>query len=73
MSSAADVMSAVCGMSGVGGVCEMCICLAEGGVGGEGVEWVRGLGLGFTIPVGTSGVLNVCLCFGCSSVGGAGG
>ena len=29
--SAADVL----GMRGVGGVCEMCMCLARGGVGGE--------------------------------------
>ena len=39
-SSAADVlrMSVVRGMSGVGGVCEMCMCLARGGVGVEGVS-----------------------------------
>ena len=51
--SAADVlwMSLVRGMRGVGGVCEM--CWARGGV-------VRGLGLGFTNPVGTGGVLDVC-------------
>ena len=38
MSSAADVlwMSVVRGMIGVGGVCEMCMCLAQGGVCGEG-------------------------------------
>ena len=40
VSSAADVlwMSVVRGMRGVGGVCEMCMCLARGGVGGEGLE-----------------------------------
>ena len=40
MSSAADVlwMSVVRGMRGVGGVCEMCMCLARGGVGGEGLR-----------------------------------
>ena len=32
----------VCGMSGVGGVCEMFMCLARGGVGGKGGEWMRG-------------------------------
>ena len=32
VSIAADVL----GMRGVGGVCEMCMCLARGGVGGEG-------------------------------------
>ena len=64
VSSAADVlwMSVVCGMRGVGGVCEM--CLDRGGMGEEGGEWMRGLGLGFTNPVGTGGVLDVCLCLG---------
>ena len=39
LSSATDVlwMSVVRGLRGVGGVCEMCMCLARGGVGGEGV------------------------------------
>ena len=46
------------------------MCMAQGGVGGEGGEWMRGLGLGFTNPVGTGGVLDVCLCFGCGGVGG---
>ena len=45
----------------------------SGGVGIEGVEWMRGLGLGFTNPVGTGGVLDVCLCFGCGVMGGVGG
>ena len=46
VSSAADVlwMSVVRGMKGVGGVCEMCMCLARGGVGEEKVsgreDWV---------------------------------
>ena len=40
-------MSVVRGMRGVGGVCEMCMCLARGGVCGEGEgEWMRGLGFG---------------------------
>ena len=39
----------------------MCMCLARGGVGGEGGEWMRELGLGFTNPVGTGGVLDMCL------------
>ena len=47
----------------------MCVCLARGAVGGEGGEWMRGLGLGFTNPVGTRGVLDVCLWFGCGGVG----
>ena len=33
------------------------------GSGGMGVEWMRGLGLGFINPGGTGGVLDVCLCF----------
>ena len=45
----------------VGGMCDMCMCLARGGVGGEGGEWTRELGLGFTNPVGTEGVLNMCV------------
>ena len=38
--SAADGlgMSVVCGMSGDGQVCEMCMCLARGGVGEKGVS-----------------------------------
>ena len=51
-------MSVVRGMRGVGGVCEMCMCLARGGEGGV---WMRGLGLGFTNPVGTGDVLDVCV------------
>ena len=52
VSRAADVLwiSVVRVMRGVGGVCEMCMCLARGGMSGEGGEWVRGLG--FTNPVG---------------------
>ena len=42
--------------------------LAWGSVGGEGGEWMRGLGLGFTNHVGTWGVLDVCLCSGCGGV-----
>ena len=40
VSSAGDVlgMSVVRVMNGVGGVCEMCVCLARGGVRGEGVK-----------------------------------
>ena len=68
LSSTGDVL-----VRGVGGVCDMCMCLARGGVGGEGGEWVRELGLGFTNPLGTAGVLDMCLCFGCGGVGGVGG
>ena len=50
VSNTADVlgMSVVRGLKGVGGVCEMGMCLARDGVGGE---WIRGLGSGFTNPV----------------------
>ena len=65
LSSTGDVL-----VRGVGGVCDMCMCLARGGVGGE---WKRELGLCFTNPVGTGGVLDMCLCFGCGGVGGVGG
>ena len=36
----------------------MCVCLAWGSVGGE---WMRGLVLGITNPVGTVGVLDMCV------------
>ena len=48
----------------LGGVCEMCMCLARAAWVERVVEWMRGLGLGFTNPVGTGEVLDVCLCFG---------
>ena len=50
----------------------VCVWLGEAWVE-RGGEWMRGLGLDFTNPVGTGGVLDVCLCFGCSGVGGVGG
>ena len=56
---------------GVGGVCDM--CMARGGVGGEGGEWMRELSLGFTNRVGAGGVLDMGLCFDCGGVGGVGG
>ena len=65
LSNSSDVL-----VRGVGGVCDMCMCLARGGVGGERM---RELGLGFTNPVGTGGVLDMCLCFSCGGVGGVGG
>ena len=46
---------------GVGGVCDMCMCLARGGVGGVGGEWVTRLGLGFTNSEGTWGKWDMCL------------
>ena len=72
VASATDVlwMSRVRVMRGIG---EIGICLARGGVGGEGSEWMRGLGMVFTNPGVTGGVLDVCLCFGCGGMGGVGG
>ena len=49
------------------------MCLARGGVGGGLVEWVTGLGLGFTNSGGTWGEWDMGLYFGCSGVGGVGG
>ena len=72
LSSTGDVLE-MSEVRGVGGVCDMCMYLARGDVAGEGGEWIRELGLGFTNPVGTGGVLDVCLCFGCGGVGGVGG
>ena len=51
LSSTCDVL-----VRGVGGVCDMGMCLTRGGVGEEGGEWMRELGLGFTNPVRTGGV-----------------
>ena len=70
LSSTGDVLE-MSVVRGVGGVCDM--CMARGGVGGEGGEWMRELGLGFTNPVGTGGVLDMGLCYGCGGVGGVGG
>ena len=60
MSNTGDVLE-MSVVRGVGGVCDMCMCWLGGGVGGEGGEWMRELGLGFTI-CGDRGVLDVCLC-----------
>ena len=46
-----------------------CVKCVWGGMGGVGSEWVRGLGVGFTNPVGTEGVWDMCLDLGCSGVG----
>ena len=72
LSSIGDVLE-MSVVRGVGGVCDICMCLALGVVDVEGGEWMGELGLGFTNPVGTRGVLGVCLCLGCSGVGGVGG
>ena len=44
----------------------------SGGFGLERSGCMRGLGLGFTNPVGTGGELDVYLCFGCGGVRGEG-
>ena len=42
-----------------------CVCLAQGGVGGE---CIRRLYLGFTNHVGVGGVLDMCMCLRCGGV-----
>ena len=59
LSSVGDVLEMLV-VRGVGGVCDMCMCLARSGRGGVGGEWVRGLGLGFTNTGGTEGK-GICL------------
>ena len=59
-SSACDVVSVV---RAVGGVCDMCMCLARDGVGGIGGGWVTGFGLCFTNYGGTWEKWDMCLCF----------
>ena len=54
-------MSVVRGMRGVGGVCEIDMGLARGDVAGEEGEWIRGLGLGFTI-MWQQGECCTCVC-----------
>ena len=50
-------MNVVCGIRGVGGMCEMCMCLDRGGMG----RGMRGLGLCFTNPVGIGDVFWVAV------------
>ena len=47
-----------------------CVCGWLGVVWEVRGEWIRGLGLAFTKPVGTGGVLHVCRCCGCVCGGG---
>ena len=60
MSSAGNVLD-MSVVRCVGGVCDMCMCFALGGVGCVGGEWVRGLDLAFTNPGGTWGKWDMCL------------
>ena len=68
LSSTGDVLE-MSVVRGVGGVCDMCMCLALGGVGGKGGDEWR-IGFGLYQSCGDRGVLDVCLCFGCGGVGG---
>ena len=56
LSSTGDVL-----VRGVGGVCGMSMCFARGGVGGEGDEWMRELGLGLPI-LWVQGECWTCVC-----------
>ena len=56
LSSTYDVL-----VRGVGGVCDMCMCLARGGVGGEGGEWMRELVWALPILWG-QGECWTCVC-----------
>ena len=60
LASAGDVLE-ISVVRGVGQVCDMCMCLARGGVGGIGGEWVTRLGLGFINFGGTWGKW-ICVC-----------
>ena len=71
LSSTGDVLE-MSVVRSVCGVCDMCMCLARGGVGGVAVEWVTELGLCFTNSGGTRGKWDMCLCFGCGGVGAVG-
>ena len=66
VSSSFDVIGLTCGVwdnRSWWSVCNLYV-FGLGGVRGEMGEWMRGLDLGFTNPVGTVGVLDVCLCLG---------
>ena len=65
VSSAAGVLgiSVVRGMRDVGGVCEMCMCLARGGVSGR-EDWI------WALPILWKQGECLYLCLGCGGVGG---
>ena len=50
LSSTGDVL-----VRGVGGVCDMCMCMARGGLGGEGGEWMERIGFGLYQSCGDRG------------------
>ena len=69
LSSTGDVL-----VRGVGGVCDMCMCLARGGVGGEEGEWMRELGVGLFPILWGQGECWTCVCvLVAGGVGGVGG
>ena len=72
LASAGDVLE-MSVVIGVGGVCDMCMCLSRGVMGGVGNEWVTGLGLCFANSEGTWEKWDMCLYFSCGGVGGVGG
>ena len=47
---------------GVGGVCDMCMCLARGGVGGEGGEVDERIGFGLLPILWGQGECGRCVC-----------
>ena len=60
MSSTGDVLE-MSVVRGVGGVCDIYMCLARGGVGEEGGEWMRELGWALPILWG-QGECWACVC-----------
>ena len=68
-SSAGDVLE-MSVVRGVGGVCDICMCLTRGGVGGVGGEWI---GFGLYQSWRNRGKWDMCLCFDCGGVSGVGG
>ena len=57
LSSTGDVL-----VRGVGGVCDMCMCLARGGVGVEGGEWMKRIGFGHIPILWGQGECWTCVC-----------
>ena len=62
LSSTGDVLE-MSVVRNVGGVCDMCMCLARSGVGGEVGEWMRELGLGFNQSCGDRGSVGLVSVF----------
>ena len=60
LSSTDDVLEMRVGR-GVDGVCDMCMCLARGGVGGAGGQWMSELGWDLPILWGQGECLT-CVC-----------